>query len=95
LDSSTPILTANNDSYNDALDIYCLEDYGKTNTLEIFNRWGQIVFTKTNYENRSWTGTDINGKPLPTGAYFYVIEVTKSDGQKEKGKGSFTILNEN
>lgn len=93
LDSSNPILTPNNDGYNDALDIYCLEKY-PINKVQVFNRWGQIVFDKANYANRTWYGTDISGKPLPNGAYFYVVSVQNTDGREEIAKGSFSILNE-
>lgn len=93
LDSSNPILTPNNDGYNDALDIYCLEKY-PINKVQVFNRWGQIVFDKSNYSNRTWYGTDITGKPLPNGAYFYVVTVQNTDGREEIAKGSFSILNE-
>jgi gliding motility-associated-like protein len=93
LESSNPIITPNNDGYNDVLDVYCLEKY-PTNRVQVFNRWGQIVFDKSNYANRTWSGTDISGKPLPNGAYFYVVTVQNTDGQEEIAKGSFSILNE-
>lgn len=93
LNSSNPILTPNNDGYNDALDIYCLEKY-PINTVQVFNRWGQVVFDKTNYANRTWYGTDFSGKPLPNGPYFYVVSAKNTDGKEEIAKGSFSILNE-
>jgi trimeric autotransporter adhesin len=94
LDAS-PVITPNNDSYNDDLEIYCLEKYidpGKIyNKLQIFNRWGQEILVQDNYQNHSWKGTYSNGKPLPNGPYFYVIEIM-ANGQTNKG--SFVIINE-
>ncbi|TNE75522.1 MAG: gliding motility-associated C-terminal domain-containing protein, partial [Bacteroidetes bacterium] len=39
--------------------------------VQISNRWGQVVFETTNYNNE-WDGTS-NGQQLPDGTYFYVI----------------------
>ncbi|MFT3794456.1 fibronectin type III domain-containing protein [Flavobacterium sp.] len=41
--------------------------------LEIFNRYGTKVYSKTNY-SREWYGQSDNGNELPDGTYFYVIE---------------------
>jgi len=93
---ATPVITPNGDGYNDEFEVFCLEKYIRSgaiyNTLEIFNRWGQLVFTKQNYENRTWLGLDSKGNPLPEGPYFYVIEVLLDNGQYMKYKGSFSIL---
>ncbi|MFZ4542846.1 MAG: gliding motility-associated C-terminal domain-containing protein [Saprospiraceae bacterium] len=93
---ATPVITPNGDSYNDEFEVFCLEKYiqnGKIyNTLEIFNRWGQQVFSEQNYENRSWLGLDSRGNPLPEGPYYYVIEVLLENGSYIKYKGSFSIL---
>ena len=89
----SPVITPNGDGYNDFLDIYCLDDYPK-NKLDIFNRYGQLVFTKENYVNRSWMPIDANGNPLPEGGYFYIIETIHIDGSRPKDKGSFNILND-
>ena len=39
--------------------------------IRIFNRWGQIVFSSTGYNN-PWDGT-YKGEPLPVDSYYYVI----------------------
>jgi gliding motility-associated-like protein len=39
----------------------------------VFDRWGQQVFKSLGYRT-PWDGTN-NGKYLPTGAYYYVIEL--------------------
>ena len=40
--------------------------------VRIFNRYGQKVFESNGY-SMPWNGT-MNGKPLPFGTYYYVIE---------------------
>jgi gliding motility-associated-like protein len=88
-----PVITPNNDSYNDVLDIYCLETY-KTNKLEVYNRWGQEVFIAENYQNRTWAATYPNGKPLPNGVYFYVVTVYPEAQAPIIRKASFVVMNE-
>jgi gliding motility-associated-like protein len=73
--------TPNGDGKNDTWKIPGLEDY-KNATVQVYNRWGQVVFKSTGYSN-PWRG-DINGTPLPTGAYYYVIQ------PKEGGYGTIS-----
>jgi gliding motility-associated-like protein len=68
--------TPNGDGKNDTWRIPGLDDY-KNATVQVFNRWGQIVFKSTGYSN-PWRG-DINGTPLPTGAYYYVIQTKEGE----------------
>jgi len=64
--------------------------------IDIYNRWGEIVYTSINYElcdeksgNHCWNGTHISGgEPCLEGSYFYTIELI--DGRNHKG--FFTLL---
>jgi hypothetical protein len=62
-----------------------LDKYYLSNTLVIFNRWGQKVFEADNYKN-DWDAGNIQD-----GVYFYIL---KCDGYFEDKtyKGSVTIL---
>ena len=65
--------------FNDYLDLEFLSDrVGGITTLQIFNRYGTIVFNKNNYINE-WKGQDKNGNDLPTGTYYYVIDFASAD----------------
>ena len=64
------IITPNGDGVNDALRIEGLERF-PNNELIVYNRWGSEVFDKAPYDN-TWEGT-FDGKPLPSGTYFYVF----------------------
>ena len=44
----------------------------------VFDRWGRIVYQAKPYKN-DWDGT-VNGKPLPDGAYYYLIKVPPRTG---------------
>jgi gliding motility-associated-like protein len=70
----------NGDGINDTWNIPTLEGYPGVK-LEVFDRWGNKIFEKVNYLNE-WNGT-YNGKPLPKGAYMYVI--TMPDGNQIRG----------
>ena len=65
--------------FNDYLDLEFLSDrVGGITNLQIFNRYGTIVFNKNNYINE-WKGQDKNGNDLPTGTYYYVIDFASVD----------------
>ena len=51
------------------------------NTVTIFNRWGDILETINNYDNVNnyWNGTNKNNQYLPSGTYFFTIEVPQNN----------------
>jgi gliding motility-associated-like protein len=61
----------NGDGINDVWVITNLSIYPGA-TLDVYNRYGQLVFHTQNY-NKPWDGT-YNGKPLPVGTYYYIID---------------------
>jgi gliding motility-associated-like protein len=71
--------TPNGNNINDLLVIAGLELYD-SNTLTIFNRYGDVVFESRNYDN-SWDGTSNDGSPLPDGTYYYVLELEGANAQ--------------
>ena len=56
----------------------------------IFNRWGVEMFRWAD-PNQGWDGKK-NGKYVPPGAYYYVIEYTETTGKKRTKKGAINIL---
>jgi gliding motility-associated-like protein len=64
-------ISPNNDGLNDALDL----SFYNIKKLEIFNRYGAKVYSKSNYENE-WYGQSDNGNELPDGTYYFVIDFT-------------------
>jgi gliding motility-associated-like protein len=77
--------TPNNDGVNDLWVIEYLDSYAN-NTVQITNRYGQLVFNSRGYAT-AWNGQYKN-KPLPLGTYYYVINLP------ERGvyKGYVTII---
>ena len=76
-------ISPNDDNFNDNFD---LSGYD-VSRLEIYNRHGVKVYSKTNYTNE-WYGQTDDGKELPVGTYFYVMEY-----QGNKTKSSWVYIN--
>jgi len=74
LDFDVPnTFTPNNDGINDFWTIKQLPQY-PIQWVQVFDRYGQIVFETHHYDDRGWDGT-YNGKSLPFGTYYYIIEL--------------------
>ena len=58
------------------IDLFFYEQ-NSVNTVTIFNRWGDVIKSIENYDNISayWDGTNINDQAMPSGTYFFTIEV--------------------
>ncbi len=69
------VLTVNGDGNNDKFEIKGLEI---NTTVEILNRWGEIVFKSDNYLN-DWKGQDMSGNYLSNGVYTYRIKTKKGE----------------
>jgi gliding motility-associated-like protein len=67
----------NGDNMNDNFEILGLESY-TSKVLQVYNRYGVLVYESSNYDN-SWNGTLLNsGDPLPDATYYYVLELDKA-----------------
>lgn len=71
-------ISPNGDGFNDTLDLTFLNDRTGIKKLQIFNRLGTLVFEQINYLNQ-WGGQSKNGNDLPSGTYFYVIDLNGND----------------
>ena len=90
------VLTPNNDGINDTWKI--LRPNSLRIDVRIFNRWGQEVYKKADYQNQ-WDGFGTGsflGRPLPHGTYYYLIDVVnKVSGVKEVKRGYLTLKRDN
>jgi gliding motility-associated-like protein/uncharacterized repeat protein (TIGR01451 family) len=87
-------MSPNGDGDNDVFYIRGLECY-PDNTVEIYNRWGVLVFERNNYNNtdRAFKGisegrvTINQSETLPEGTYFYILRYKKnaSNGYQKTG----------
>jgi gliding motility-associated-like protein len=81
--------TPNGDNNNDLFKINGIERYPSAELL-IYNRWGSLVYSMKGYNNsNAWDGkANANGKSggkLPTGTYFYLLNLNDEGGQVFRG----------
>ncbi|TRX56008.1 gliding motility-associated C-terminal domain-containing protein [Fulvivirga sp. M361] len=58
--------------------------------LNIFNRWGELVFTSDNPET-GWDGT-FEGKDLPLGTYVFKVEIIDQAGREIAKTGTVLLI---
>ncbi len=93
------VLTPDQDGLNDDLVIFCADDFPQ-NKIEIYNRWGQLVYEEEGYDctdlggMNCFSGQTNRGEDLPEGAYYWVLEYTDANNSLVQVKGSLTILRE-
>lgn len=80
--------TPNGDGIND---IYRIPPHASITlkNLSIYNRWGAKIFT-TKDVNKGWDGA-IDGQPLSTGTFTYVINGSNASGLI-KATGTFVLI---
>ena len=76
-------ISPNDDGLNDVFTIENLQDFScyTSNQVEIYNRWGLLVYETTNYDNNlnafrgisNGRSTISKSEKLPAGTYFYVL----------------------
>ncbi len=84
--------TPNSDGYND----YFLPRrppgaYWERFSMQVYNRWGQIVFETRLMNGQGWDGL-FSGKPQPEGVYIYRIEIHLNGGQSELYSGNLSLI---
>lgn len=83
--------TPNGDGPHDYLKFEGIQ-YAESNELIIFNRWGTEVFSKKNFPYEpGWDAKNNDGKDLPDDTYFYVLQVTRTNGKTSTFKGFIVI----
>ena len=79
------VFTPNNDGKNDYFVIENSEGWNLD--IQIFNRWGTVVYQNNTYKN-NWDGKDVSD-----GVYYYIIKATNiNNGYEKSYKGSVTVL---
>jgi gliding motility-associated-like protein/uncharacterized repeat protein (TIGR01451 family) len=77
-------ITPNGDGYNDNFTIPFALSY-PDNEITIFNRTGNMVYTKKSYYN------DFKGEGLPDGTYYYIFTYRDEDGKLNRLYGPLWI----
>ena len=59
--------------------------------LQIFNRWGEIIFESFTMEE-GWDGRMSNGNLAPSGVYTWVIDYSDFTGEQRSQEGTITLF---
>ena len=89
------VFTPDNDGLNDIFYVIAGKDVTAVKQFQIFNRWGEKVFEKSNVRpNEYSSGWDGNykGKKAPMATYVYYITITLQNGTTEVNKGNITLI---
>ncbi|MEM7573609.1 MAG: cohesin domain-containing protein [Bacteroidota bacterium] len=99
--SERNVITPNGDGLNEAFILFCTDgaDFND-NVLEIYNRWGQLVYKVNDYDCSQdgglncFEGRNNDGSELPEGPYYYILDYANPSGDRLQKRGSLTILRE-
>jgi gliding motility-associated-like protein len=84
------VFSPNEDGVND---LFMITSTGvKEMTLEIFNRWGQLMYESKSGDKASWDGVTSNGAKAPTGTYFYFVKVIGFDDKEISKNGPLNLF---
>ena len=86
-------ITPNGDGVNDLWTLPGVQDFDPTITtitVSIYDRWGQLIFKSVGYPE-PWDGTN-RGKRLPTGTYYYVIDIRSTEVEIDPLVGPVSII---
>ncbi|QDO95571.1 T9SS type B sorting domain-containing protein [Formosa sediminum] len=75
-------VTPNGDQWNEYFTVTGLDRCGFVIDIEIYNRWGALVYKAQDYQN-NWNGKNNKGAfgnadNLPTGTYYYIVTLKNS-----------------
>jgi gliding motility-associated-like protein len=89
------VFSPNNDGANDYFSVFAADCVRKVVKLQLFNRWGVMVFSNTNFlpnnERNGWDGR-MNNAQLPPDVYVYAIELELGDGTTRRLSGDVTLV---
>lgn len=89
------VFSPNDDGINDYFTLFGDSSVNQIEVLQIFDRWGNQVFTTTeipvNEVTLGWDGK-FKGKAMNPGVYVFYAEVSFVDGRRQTFKGDITLL---
>jgi gliding motility-associated-like protein len=86
------VFTPNGDGINDFFFPRQLLSKGLTSfRMNIFNRWGELIFQTAVLDGRGWDGC-LNGIPQPEGVFVYTIDAQFIDNERVHRQGNVTLL---
>jgi len=86
------VVTPDGDGINDTWQIGNIEKF-PDNSVMVVDRWGNVVFKVDSYDNNivAWSGSSSNGARVPTGTYFFTIDI-RTQGRSARQKGFLEVI---
>lgn len=81
----------NSDGKNDYFMIMNAEKFERIDRFEIYNRWGQLVYSTTDKASKGWDGS-YNGEPQPIDTYVYHYQLSSGKNKPITGQGNVTLV---
>ncbi|MEL7159191.1 MAG: gliding motility-associated C-terminal domain-containing protein [Bacteroidota bacterium] len=88
-------ISPNGDGLNDDFRIPSTRSIERIVEMEIFDRWGSLVYRAADFpfrEASGWWNGKVQGRPASSATYLYQIIVEHFDGTREGLAGDFTLL---
>jgi len=89
------VFSPNGDGINDRLLISAASDVEEIESMEIFDRWGNLVFAAKNFlpgdPTNSWDGKR-DGVTLNPAVFAYKMMARFKDGRREVRNGDITLV---
>jgi gliding motility-associated-like protein len=90
------VFSPNGDGANDFLQLYPSFDVAKINRFDIFDRWGNRVFSARDFSpdaaaSFAWNGV-FNGRLLPPDVFVYFLEIETKTKEILTQKGDITLM---
>ena len=89
------VFRPSSDQFNDHFTVFGARDVEQVELLQIYDRWGSLVFENTNFPASDpalgWDGF-INGKEAAPGVYLYVLSIRFLNKSIQKYSGNVTVI---
>ena len=73
------------DGMNDTWYVPNLSEKYPDARIEIFDRWGRMVWNSDKSPDKKWNGNDMQGRELPMDAYYFIIYINRDGTNPEVG----------
>ncbi|MEQ9413953.1 MAG: HYR domain-containing protein, partial [Cyclobacteriaceae bacterium] len=86
------VVTPDGDGFNDVWSIEGIEEFADNHVI-VIDRWGSVIYEGSGYDNANvvWDGANQSGLIVPTGTYFYTLEI-RAFGNTDKRKGFIELI---
>ena len=64
----------------------------KLKRFEVFNRWGESLYSPQNQSEMAWDGRDSKGKDMPFGVYVWKLQMELESGEQTEKSGMLNLI---